>query len=209
MAAGIGSLGCGFCAKLIVGNSRELHPRPGLGTGRSGCPPCCVLGVGARRKSLAWLEAGSLCEDAHGPEDSSGFFIGGYACETGCARHLDIDGHPVRPSGCLEYELRGGSRNDFEMDVASKALALPEGAGHVDKALHRGVGTPEDARGEKSTLYVVAAIKLNNEADEFLGLEGGAVGITGAAIGAVGTIVRADIGEENFEKGDTAAIGRP
>jgi hypothetical protein len=85
---------------------------------------------------------------------------------------------------------------------------LSEGAGHLDELLHGVVGRLDDAGGEEETFDVVALVEVEGEVDDLLWGKAGAAYIGGDAVDAEDAVVGAEVGEEDFEEGDAAAVGR-
>ena len=121
---------------------------------------------------------------------------------------LDIGGESVGvEAGCFDEGLSAAG-DGFEMDVAVEEVCEAEGSRDLDELLHGVVGRLDDAGGEEETFDVVALVEVESKLDDFFGGEAGAADVGGDAIDAEDAVVSTEIGEEDFEEGDAAAVGR-
>ena len=93
------------------------------------------------------------------------------------------------------------------MDVAAEVVLFAEGACDGDDLFHGVVCIADDAGAEEEAFDVVAFVEVEGEFDDFVGGEGGAADVAGAAVDAVVAVVDAGVGEEEFEERDASAIG--
>src|ERR1700733_5045762 len=94
------------------------------------------------------------------------------------------------------------------MDVALKLVLLAQQARDLHESLHRVVRGPDDPRAEKQPFDVVTPIEGQREGDDLGHSEARPRHIARAPVHAVETIVDAEIGEEDLQQRNAAAIGR-
>ena len=94
------------------------------------------------------------------------------------------------------------------MDVAGEAVVAAQDAGDAQQLLHGVVGRLHHAGGEEQPFDVVALVELEGEGDDLLDREAGARGVGGAAVDAVGAVVKAPVGQQDLQERDAAAVGR-
>ena len=114
------------------------------------------------------------------------------------AGQLDVHAQPVGQQPQLLGKQGVGPGDGLGVDVAPKAVLLPQQAQTLDHPLGGVVRVPEDGGGEKEPLNVVAAVKAHGELTQFPGGEGGSGQVVGAAIDAVLAVVDTHIGHQHF-----------
>ena len=140
--------------------------------------------------------------------DDRRLLFGGELDEVLLGGELDVGAQAVGEEPGLLDEVLAGSGNCFKVDVAAEVMFNAEGPGDVDELLHGVVRRLDDARGEKEAFDVVALVKVECEFDDLFGSEAGALNVGGDAVDAEDAVVGAEVGEENFEQGDAAAVRR-
>ena len=85
------------------------------------------------------------------------------------------------------------------MDVAAKVVVFAQHTRNLDDLLHRVVGALDDAAGKEKTFDAISAIEIEGQRHNFIHRKARALHIARHAIDAVQTVVRAKVGEQNFE----------
>ena len=181
---------------VLRGTHDELGALPGRGKGGS---------VAVFHQFLLILPAMFLNE-AHGGEDGGFCLIRRKCCQSLLRRQLDIHAEPIRQITELPHQLRGCAGDGLGMDIAVEAVFLPQDPQRLDHSQSGVVRAFQNTAGEKQTLDIITAVKLNGQIGQFLGGEGGAPGVIAAAVDAVLAVVHAAIGHEYLQKGNTSAV---
>jgi len=119
---------------------------------------------------------------------------------------LDVGGEPVCEEASLSDELGVAAGDRLEVDVAAEPVDLPESFGDGDELLHGVVRRLDDAGGEEETFDVIALVEVEGEVDDLFWGEAGALDVGGDAIDAEDAVVGAEVGKEDFEQRDAAAV---
>ena len=150
----------------------------------------------------------ALSHLAHGGGDRGRAFLGGEAGEAGFGGKLEVDREAVGPAAGLLDQPGAGLGDRLEVDVAGEAVVAAQAAGDAQQLLHGVVGRLHHAGGEKQPFDVVALVELEGEGDDLLDREAGARGVGGAAVDAIGAVVKAPVGQQDLQQRDAAAVGR-
>ena len=94
------------------------------------------------------------------------------------------------------------------MNVAAEIVLLAQHARHFHHLLHRVVRALDDARTQEQAFDVVAAVKAQGEVDHLIDVETRTRHIAAHAIDAVDAIVDTEVGQQDFQQRDTAAVWR-
>ena len=94
------------------------------------------------------------------------------------------------------------------MDVAAEVVLLAQDTPDPNQLLHGVVGGADDARGQEQPFDIVALVKLYGQVDHFLDAEAGAPNVAGAVIDAIRAVEHAEVGEQDLEQRDAAAVRR-
>lgn len=143
----------------------------------------------------------------HGFAGASDVFFGGKMVEGFLLGELDVDGDAVGVFPGFRDEVVGCLGDGFEMDVAAEVVDFAEGFGDLDDLLHGEVSAADDAGAEEEPFDVVPFVEIEGESDDFFGGEASTADVAGATVDAVVAVVEADVGEEDFQERDAAAIG--
>ena len=144
---------------------------------------------------------------SHRGLDDGGLFFGGELDEVVLGGELDVGAEAVGVEAGLGDQAGVAAGDGLEVDVAAEAVGLAEGAGDFDELLHGVVGRLDDAGGEEEAFDVVALVEVEGEVDDFLRGEAGAAYVGGDAVDAEDAVVGAEVGEQDLEQGDAAAVG--
>ena len=123
-------------------------------------------------------------------------------------RKLDVDAHPVGQHPQPLDQPRVGSRNRLGVNIAVKMMLKPQKLQHPDHLLTGIVRISENARRQKQSLDIVAAVKLHRKLGQFLRLKSGAGGIVAPAVDAVFAVVHTDIGHQHLQKRNAPPVRR-
>ena len=124
------------------------------------------------------------------------------------ARQLDVDADAIGIATGLREQLGTRIRNRLEMDVAAEIVLLTQRAGDAHELLHRVVGIANHAGAEKQAFDVVAAVEVERQLHHLFDAEARARRIAGAPVDAVQAVVDAEVGEQDLQQRDAAAVGR-
>src|SRR5580698_144776 len=94
------------------------------------------------------------------------------------------------------------------MNVALKLVLLAQQTRDLHEPLHRVVRGPDDPRAEKQPFDVVTPIEGQRQGNHLGHSETRPRHIAGAPVHAIETVVDAEIGEEDLQQRNAAAIGR-
>lgn len=83
--------------------------------------------------------------------------------------HLDVEAHGAGEAHGFVHGRVAATGQDFEVDVAAKALATAQRAHHLQHALHGGVRVLGHAAGEEETEDLFAPQVVQEEAHHLLG----------------------------------------
>ena len=145
----------------------------------------------------------------HGGQDGRTRLVGGQKPQALPARQLQIHREAVGQAPQLVDELHRGAGDGLGVDVAAKAVLLPQDAQSRYHELGGAVGASGDARGEEQPLDIVATVKADGEVGQLAGRKcgSGCLGVA-RAVHAVAAIVDADVGHEHLEQRDAAPVRR-
>ncbi len=162
------------------------------------------------RRELAAIFVGLVFAEGdvvHRGFDDCGFLFRGELDQVLLGGKFDVRAETVGVKASLLDEALACSGNGFEVNVAAKVMLGAKGFGYVEELLHGVVGGLDDAGGEKEAFDVVALVEVEGKLDDLVGSEAGAPDVGGDAIDAEDAVVGAEVGEEDFEEGDAAAVG--
>ncbi len=130
----------------------------------------CIVRFGGANYKLRTLTAGreaqqgaaSIClrlgdvvaHTVHGRPNLHELLVGCEPIQVRLVRQLYIHADAIGPSTRLGQQLGCRVGNEFEVDVAGKAMASPKCARHVDQLLHGVVRAANDARAEEQSFFV-------------------------------------------------------
>ena len=145
----------------------------------------------------------------HGGQDGRTRLVGGQKPQALPARQLQIHRETVGQVPQLVDELHRGAGDGLGVDVAAKAVLLPQDAQGLDHELGGAVGASGDTGGEEQPLDVVAAVEADGEVGQLARRKcgSGCLGVA-RAVHAVAAIVDADVGHEHLEQRDAAPVRR-
>ena len=144
----------------------------------------------------------------HGSVDGGAVFLGRQGREALGRGQLDVDGQPVRIAARALHQLGRCVGDGLEVDVVAKVVRLAQHAGHLHHLLHGVVGALDDAAGEEQPLDAIAAVKVQRELYHLIDREARAGHVAGHPVHAVQAVVLAEVGEQDFQQRDAAAIRR-
>ena len=120
---------------------------------------------------------------------------------------LNIDAEAVRQQSQGIYQLRRGAGDGLGVDIAVKAIFLPQNPQAGDHLLGGIVWVAQHAGGQEQALNIVAAVELHGQLRQLPGRKGGAAGIVGPAIDTVLAVVDTAIGHQHLQQGDAPSVG--
>ena len=94
------------------------------------------------------------------------------------------------------------------MDIAAKAIFLPQDAQRFDHALTGVIRIFDHTGAQKQPLNIVAFIKMDRQLRKFFGREGCTRHIIGATVNAILAVINAGIAHKHFQKRDAPTIRR-
>ncbi len=145
---------------------------------------------------------------AHRQLDRVNAFFGREAGHAVVGWQLDVHRQAVGPTASLLDQERIGVGNGLEVDVAAELVHLAQLARDRHQLLHRVVGRLDDARAEEQAVDVVAQVKILGQLDHLVDREARPRHVRGAPVDAVLAVVDAEIGEQDLEQRDAAAVRR-
>ena len=94
------------------------------------------------------------------------------------------------------------------MNVAAKVMLGAQRLRHPHQVRHRVVLTACDTRRQEQAFDTVAPIEVERELHHFGYRKPRALDIAGAAAHAIGAVVSAEVGQQNFQQRDAAPVRR-
>ena len=151
---------------------------------------------------------GGVANLIHRPFDGDMGLGRGEAVEVFLAGQFDVDAEPVGEGAGFDEQFTRDAGDALEVDVAAEPVFGAELAGDRDQLLHGVFRGLDDAGTEEEALDVVAFIEVEGQVDDFVDGEAGAGRVARNAVDAVHAVEDAEVGEEDLEQRDAAAIGR-
>src|SRR5690606_38057425 len=96
--------------------------------------------------------------------------------------------------------------NGLDMDIAIEVVLGTQGPGHAYQLFHGRIGIPEDAGAEKQAFDEIAPVEVQGERDHFLYGKAGALDVVAAPAHTIGAVVDADVGKQDLEQRNAAAV---
>ena len=124
------------------------------------------------------------------------------------ARKFDIHRQPIGIAAGLGDQILACARNGFQMDVAAKAVLGAQRLRHPHQVLHGVVLAARDARRQEQSLDAVAPIEVERELDHLGDRKPRALDIARAPAHAIGAVVAAEVGQQDFQQRDAAPVRR-
>ena len=143
----------------------------------------------------------------HGAADGRGVFLGGQRAQALCGRQLDVDAQPVGVAAGAGQQFGRCVRDGLEVDIAAKVMVFAQHPSDFHHLLHGVVGALDDAAGKEQSFDAVAPVEIQRQRHHLVHREAGASDIAADAIDAIQAVVEAEVGEEDLEQRDAAAIG--
>ncbi len=81
-----------------------------------------------------------------------------------------------------------------------------QGPGDAHHLFHRIIGGANDARGQEQPLDIIAPIEFDRQPDDLFGGKPCSFDIAGGAIDAIGAVIDAEIGHQDFQEGNAAPV---
>ena len=123
-------------------------------------------------------------------------------------RRLDVDRKPAaQPVGPL-HQFAAGAGHDFQVDVAAEPVLLADDLDGLHHALGGLGAVAGDAGAEEQTVHGQALVQLRKGVGQLLALEGVALAGHVDAVGAVGAVHLAEVGEHHPHQVDFLAVGQ-
>ena len=162
-----------------------------------------------RQRARFRIVGDGVADMPHGGQDGRTRLVGGQKPQALPARQLQIHRETVGQAPQLVDELHRGAGDGLGVDVAAKAVLLPQDAQGLDHEFGGAIGASGDARGEEQPLDVVATVEANGEVGQLARRKcgSGCLGVA-RAVHAVAAIVDADVGHEHLEQRDAAPVRR-
>lgn len=135
-------------------------------------------------------------------------FLGREPFQTDFGWQFDIDAQAIRVTARLRDQLRIGIGNGFQMDIPAKQMFFAQRLRDAYQLLHRVVRRADHAGTEKQPVDVIAPVKVEREAHDFLGCETRARHVARAPVHAILTVVQTEIGQQDFQQRHASAVGR-
>ena len=118
--------------------------------------------------------------------------------------HVDTEAVGIQPGFVQDFSRRFG--NGFEVDVAVKSMFFAQFFGNPHQALHGVIGVFEDAGTQKQPFDIVAAVKAHGQIHHFINRKRRARDVVAATGSAIGAVVNAMIGQQDFQQRYAAAV---
>ena len=122
---------------------------------------------------------------------------------------VDVHAHAVGQTPQGLDQLGGGAGDHLDVDVAPETELAPQERGRPDELGHSVVGAAPYRGAEEEALDVVAFVEGGRDLRDLPGREGGARHVVAAAVDAVGAVVDAVVGEQQFQQGHAAPVVAP
>ena len=135
-------------------------------------------------------------------------FSGAKDCSDRLARQFDVHRQPVgiQPGFGEQRFVRAG--DGFEVDVAAIAVVEPERLRHPHQIRHGVVLAARDAGRQEQSLDAIAPVEIERQPHHLLDRKPRAGHVAGPPADAIGAIVDAEIGQQDLEQRNAAAVRR-
>src|ERR1700761_2730437 len=111
---------------------------------------------------------------------------------------LNVGAEPVRVGSGSFQQRRRGAGNRFEMNIAAERMIFAQCSSNRDELFHCVVGRLHNSRTEEEAFDVVPAVEVEGELHDFRWSKPCAADVARYAIDAENTVIRAEIGEQDF-----------
>ncbi|MOA00514.1 hypothetical protein D3C78_1198830 [compost metagenome] len=144
----------------------------------------------------------------HGAANIGGLLFRRETANAAIGRQFDIDRKTIRIKPRLLDQPGRRFGNGFQVDIAAKTMGNAQFTRHAHHLFHRVIGGADDAGGQEQPLDIVAPIKLQRQPNHFFWRKPRSLDIAGRAVDAIGAIIDAEIGQQNFQERNAAPVRR-